>query len=300
MPASVEIDSRSGFCGGVIRAISSAEKYLDGKEGEHLFSLGAIVHNEEELDRLARKGLVCIDLQDLQDMKAAEGEMLLIRAHGEPPTTYDRAKELGFNIIDCTCPVVLKLQNSIKEAYARLHENGGDGQIVLFGKVGHAEVLGLVGQVKGDAIIVENMSQLDAMLQDGTIRIDVATEVFSQTTKSPVEYSEICDRLRNTMEHPDQLSVHDTICSQVASRHEALAEFAREHDVIIFVSGKSSSNGRVLSELCKSVNIRTYHVCSESEIRPEWFREEDRVGICGATSTPLWLLESVAAHVAAL
>jgi len=296
----VEIDSRSGFCGGVIRAISSAEKYLDATEGTHLFSLGAIVHNEEELGRLSRKGLVTIDSQDLDDMVSAQGEMLLIRAHGEPPQTYTKASALGFNIIDCTCPVVLKLQNSILEAYARLHKDGRQGQLVIYGKRGHAEVLGLVGQVDGDAVVVEDLQQLESLVADGTIRTDVPIECFSQTTKSPVEYEKICSSLRSKMASSDLLTVHDTICSQVASRHENLVEFAQSHDVIIFVSGKASSNGKVLCDLCKGVNIRTYHVGSVAEINGGWFRPEDKVGICGATSTPLWLLEQVAEYVSGL
>ena len=295
MGLKVEIDSGSGFCGGVIRAIGSAEKFLDEVPGRHLFSLGAIVHNEEELSRLARKGLVTIDYDDLAEMQAAGGESLLIRAHGEPPQTYAQAAGLGFNVIDCTCPVVLRLQESIRSAYARLKPQGG--QIVIFGKVGHAEVLGLVGQVGGDAIVVEDMSSLEALLSDGTIHTDVPVEVFSQTTKSPDEYAGICALLRERL---TDLTVHDTVCSQVASRHERLSSFALSHDVILFVSGKASSNGKVLCELCKSLNIRTYHIGSEADIKREWFGENDRVGVCGATSTPKWLLEKVAAAVEAL
>ena len=295
MDLKVEIDSGSGFCGGVIRAIGSAEKFLDEVPGRHLFSLGAIVHNEEELSRLARKGLVTIDYDDLAEMQAAGGESLLIRAHGEPPQTYAQAAGLGFNVIDCTCPVVLRLQESIRSAYARLKSQGG--QIVIFGKVGHAEVLGLVGQVGGDAIVVEDMSSLEALLSDGTIHADVPVEVFSQTTKSPDEYAGICALLRERL---TDLTVHDTVCSQVASRHERLSSFALSHDVILFVSGKASSNGKVLCELCKSLNIRTYHIGSEADIKREWFGENDRVGVCGATSTPKWLLEKVAAAVEAL
>ena len=295
MDLKVEIDAGSGFCGGVIRAIGSAEKFLDEVPGRHLFSLGAIVHNEEELSRLARKGLVTIDYDDLAEMQAAGGESLLIRAHGEPPQTYAQAAGLGFNVIDCTCPVVLRLQESIRAAYARLKPQGG--QIVIFGKVGHAEVLGLVGQVGGDAIVVEDMASLEALLSDGTIHADVPVEVFSQTTKSPDEYAGICALLRERL---TDLTVHDTVCSQVASRHERLSSFALSHDVILFVSGKASSNGKVLCELCKSLNIRTYHIGSEADIKREWFGENDRVGVCGATSTPKWLLEKVAAAVEAL
>lgn len=297
MALKVEIDAGSGFCGGVIRAIGSAEKFLDEIPGRHLFSLGAIVHNEEELARLGRKGLVTIDYDDLADMQEAGGESLLIRAHGEPPSTYARAAALGFNVIDCTCPVVLRLQDSIRSAYARLKPLGG--QVVLFGKIGHAEVLGLVGQVNGDAVVVENRSMLESALAEGTIRTDVPIEIFSQTTKSPAEYSEICEALSERLPE-GMLTVHNTVCSQVATRHDRLSSFALSHDVILFVSGKSSSNGKVLCDLCKSLNIRTYHIGSEAEIKGEWFGENDRVGICGATSTPKWLLEKVAACVEAL
>ncbi len=297
MDLKVEIDAGSGFCGGVIRAIGSAEKFLDDVPGRHLFSLGAIVHNEEELARLGRKGLVTIDYEDLADMQEASGESLLIRAHGEPPQTYARAAELGFNVIDCTCPVVLRLQASIREAYARLQPQGG--QVVIFGKIGHAEVLGLVGQTDGGAIVVEDRAMLESALDDGRIRTDVPVEIFSQTTKSPDEYREICELLRGRIPG-DLLTVHDTVCSQVATRHEKLSLFAQSHDVILFVSGKTSSNGKVLCDLCKSLNIRTYHIGSETDIQREWFGDGDRVGVCGATSTPKWLLEKVAAAAGAL
>ncbi len=305
----VDIDSNSGFCAGVIRAIGKAEEFLDAREGDakHLYSLGAIVHNDAELSRLVNKGLVTIDKEDFDEMVSAEGEVLLIRAHGEPPKTYEHAENLGFQIIDCTCPVVLKLQQRIKEAYNTQIENG-TGQIIIFGKIGHAEVLGLIGQTDGSAIVVENLPMLDEFIESGKVRLDVPTEVFSQTTKSPAEYKRLCSRLEEYMAQANELSVerfkgrgllnvHDTICSQVATRHERLSKFALEHDIIIFVSGKASSNGKVLCDLCKSLNIRTYHIDSAEEIKREWFRANDKVGICGATSTPKWLLEDVANHV---
>ena len=297
MAFSVEIDPDSGFCGGVIRAIGSAEKFLEASGGGCLYSLGAIVHNEEELERLGREGLVTIDKEAFLKMKGAAGETLLIRAHGEPPQTYVEAKELGFNVIDCTCPVVLKLQASIREAYARLKPAGG--QLVIFGKIGHAEVLGLVGQVGGDALVVEDISMLERAVEDGRFRTDAPTEVFSQTTKSPAGFDEICKRLAALLPI-GKLVVHNTICRQVAMRHEKLSQFALSHDVILFVSGKSSSNGKVLCDLCKSLNIRTYHIGSEREVKKEWFKNVDRVGVCGATSTPKWLLDRVAAYVAGL
>ncbi len=293
----VDIDSNSGFCAGVISAIGKAEEFLDAREGDskHLYSLGAIVHNDAELSRLVSKGLVTIDKEDFDEMVNAEGEVLLIRAHGEPPQTYVHAENLGFRIIDCTCPVVLKLQKRIREAYEE-QVRQGTGQIIIFGKIGHAEVLGLIGQTGGSAIVVENLMMLGDLMEAGRIRTDIPTEVFSQTTKSPAEYQRLCAKLESVI-GKDRLKVHDTICSQVATRHERLSRFALEHDIIIFVSGKASSNGKVLCDLCKSLNIRTYHIDSAEEIKREWFRANDRVGICGATSTPKWLLEDVANHV---
>ena len=279
----VEIDPRSGFCGGVIRAISQAERFLG--EQDHLYSLGAIVHNEAELDRLGAEGLRTV--ASVPDVPV--GETVLIRAHGEPPSTYAAARERGLAVIDCTCPVVLQLQAHIREAYARLHADGLQGTLLIFGKIGHAEVLGLLGQVEGDAIVVENR----AMLEDALPRIDFTqpVEIFSQTTKSPSEYAEICDRVRSL---GTSVTVHDTICAQVANRHEHLMEFARTHDVILFVAGESSSNGRVLFDLCRGVNPRTYRIGAPADIDPAWLRDADHVGVCGATSTPKWLLEAVA------
>ena len=225
-------------------------------------------------------------------MEDPRNETLLIRAHGEPPETYSYAESIGINLIDCTCPVVLKLQKSIREAWERLHPQGG--QVIIFGKVGHAEVLGLLGQVGGDAVVVEDLGMLLEALQEGEIRTDVPLEIFSQTTKSPSEYSGICDELSRRAQAG--IKVHRTICSQVASRHEQLSEFAAAHDIIIFVSGVSSSNGKVLYDLCKSINPRTFHISAPDETDPSWFRPGDRVGICGATSTPRWLLEGSSGH----
>lgn len=293
MAIQVEIEKHSGFCGGVIRAIGRAEKFLEESPGRILYSLGDIVHNEAELRRLGEKGLVTVDKDGLMNIPDPSSETLLIRAHGEPPQTYSLAQKLGLTVIDCTCPVVLKLQKSIREAYERVKPAGG--QIVIFGKIGHAEVLGLLGQVSGDAVVIENMQMLLSALEDGSIRTDKPLEIFSQTTKSPVEYSEICKVLESC---PGAgLQVHNTICSQVASRHEELADFALRHDVIVFVSGVSSSNGKVLFDLCKSRNQRTYHISDPSELEPEWFSDGDKVGVCGATSTPGWLLEQVAERI---
>lgn len=281
----VETDPGSGFCGGVIRAISRAEDYLS--RGGCLYSLGAIVHNEAELTRLQKSGLVTV--KSLSDVP--EGGTVLIRAHGEPPSTYAEAADRRLSVIDCSCPVVLQLQRSIRDAYTRLHTGGRHGQVIIFGRVGHAEVLGLLGQVGGDALVVENATMLTDALEAGRIDLREPLEIFSQTTKSPSEYTAICDMLRS---RGASLMVHDTICAQVASRHEKLAAFARQHDIILFVSGRTSSNGKVLSDLCRSVNTSTYLVGGAQEIDPAWFCDGERVGICGATSTPKWLLEQVA------
>ena len=296
----VDIDSNSGFCAGVIRAIGKAEDFLGrgrNGNGRRLYSLGAIVHNDAELTRLTRMGLVTIDKEDMEEMVNATGETLLIRAHGEPPQTYKLAESLGFEVIDCTCPVVLQLQKKILNAYKSQQEHG-KGQIIIFGKLGHAEVLGLLGQTEGTATVVENVAMLDDAINEGKVLLDVPTEIFSQTTKSPAEYTRLCARMLERMpDGADLLTVNDTICSQVASRHAKLTKFALDHDIIIFVSGKASSNGNVLCDLCKSLNIRTYHIDSVAEIKREWFRADDKVGVCGATSTPKWLLEDVAGAI---
>lgn len=273
---SVEIDSNSGFCGGVIRAISTAEKYLDSNDC--LYSLGAIVHNEEELARLGGKGLRHVE--SIKDIPA--GEPVLVRAHGVPPEVYSQAEERGILVIDCTCPVVLRIQRSIREAA---------GRVLIFGKHGHPEVLGLVGQTPG-AVVFQNMDQLEEILS--RIAPDEPVDVFSQTTMSPVEYQQAC---RLISERVPAAVIHKTICSQVASRHSQLESFAANHDVVVFVSGKTSSNGKVLCDLCRSVNPRTYHISTVEEIDHSWFAGVSSVGVCGATSTPKWLLDKVARAV---
>lgn len=299
----VEIDRNSGFCGGVIRAIDGAERVLAEKGS--LYSLGAIVHNEAELARLQRLGLRTIDSVDgppasgpraarLSGDSTGSRPVLLIRAHGEPPQTYRIAREKGYEVVDFTCPVVLKIQKSIREAWQRSRP---DGQIVLFGKVGHAEVLGLVGQVDGKAKVVEDIAQLEEAISDGSIDVGKPIDIFSQTTKSPEGYAALCSALAERMASENLLTVHNTICTQVASRYKQLSDFAAGHDVVVFVSGKESSNGRVLCDLCRSVNCRTYQVGEASGIRAEWFLPDDNVGVCGATSTPKWLLEEVATQI---
>ena len=218
------------------------------------------------------------------------GETVLSRAHGEPPSTYKTARRQGLAVIDCTCPVVLTLQKHIREAYARVHADGMHGTILIFGKIGHAEVLGLLGQVDGDALVVENRTMLEEAIPG--IDFSQPVEIFSQTTKSPSEYAEICARVRSL---GTQVTVHDTICAQVATRHEHLLAFARTHDLILFVAGEASSNGKVLFDLCRSVNPRSYRIGAAADIDPAWVRDGDCIGVCGATSTPKWLLEQVAA-----
>lgn len=290
MALRVEIDPDAGFCGGVIRAIGTAERFLGDNPDRTLYSLGAIVHNEQELSRLSALGLRQVSGAD--DSALPEGSTLLIRAHGEPPATYRTAAERSLDVIDCTCPVVLKLQKDIRKASARISPAGG--QIVIFGKIGHAEVLGLLGNTSGEAVVIESGQMLRECLEDGRIHRDGPLEVFSQTTKDPDEYERICGILSAEC---GNVSVHNTICRQVASRHSRLETFAGRHDVIVFVSGRESSNGKVLSAFCRQCNPRTYVAQSPSDIDPSWFTPSDRVGVSGATSTPKWLLERVAAHI---
>ena len=294
MKLKVEIDSRSGFCNGVIRAVKEAEDNLEKRRP--LYSLGAIVHNNSELQRLHEQGLEIIDLDKMRNMN---GGTVLIRAHGEPPSTYILARERGITLIDCTCPVVLKLQERIRNTYKEILQNGNRGQIVIFGKENHAEVNGLVGQVESNAIVTD-------ILPGGKIKglekIDFSRPVFifSQTTKDPQEYESVCRALLEKMEDKDSLFIFDTICRQVAGRHANLARFAVNHDFILFVSGPDSSNGKVLFELCKSVNRRSYHIQEVGEIDASLFYDGASVGICGATSTPKWQLENVAEYLGRL
>lgn len=291
----VETDAHSGFCGGVIRAINTAENYLRDK-GSPLYSLGAIVHNEVELSRLGGLGLVSVLRSDVEALASdSSGYPILIRAHGEPPEVYDTLSSLGFKVIDCTCPVVLKLQKAIREAYSRLKNKGG--RIVIYGKEGHPEVLGLVGQVGGDVLVVQNLPMLKEAVLSGMLNLDKDIELFSQTTMSPSGYEELSSFLKEKMTPPAALTIHNTICSQVAARHKQLSEFARTHDVVVFVAGKESSNGKVLCEMCRKENPRTYLIGSEEELRSEWFFPSDSVGVCGATSTPAWLLERVSSAI---
>lgn len=284
----VTVDDKSGFCFGVTNAIGKAEEIL-ASESE-LYCLGEIVHNDVEVSRLADKGLVTIDHNLLKNIN---NRKVLIRAHGEPPTTYQQAKANGLEIIDASCPVVLKLQERIRKSYATALQNGG--QIVIYGKKGHAEVNGLVGQTENSAIVVESINDIDA--------IDFGKPIclYSQTTKSIEGFkalkAEIERRIAETGSDLSTFESHDTICRQVANRQPQLMQFAKANDVIIFVSGKKSSNGKVLYEVCRSQNEQTYMVEDESEIESSWFNQAQSVGICGATSTPRWLMERVAQHI---
>ena len=286
----VEIDKRSGFCSGVISAITCAEKALE--TNREVYSLGAIVHNNEELHRLESKGLKVIGLKDLSDLPA--NTTVLIRAHGEPPSTYEIAASCNIDLLECTCPVVLQLQKKIKQEYARIRPD--NGKIIIFGKKGHAEVEGLLGQVDGDAIVVENYREAGKItLPEGPVSL------FSQTTKNPDEYKKTADNIRVLMQKSGldtgKLKIFNTICAQVNGRQEALIRFAKSKSIILFVVGKESSNGKVLFRICKEANPRTYAIENPGDISAQWFRPGDLAGICGATSTPFWLMEKVAEKV---
>ncbi|WP_296111641.1 4-hydroxy-3-methylbut-2-enyl diphosphate reductase [uncultured Alistipes sp.] len=277
----IEIDDKSGFCFGVVRAITEAEKAL--AEGGTVYSLGDIVHNRIEVQRLERLGLQTVTHDE---MPRLAGCRLFIRAHGEPPTTYARARELGIDLIDATCPVVARLQTRVVRAHELMRPVGG--QVVILGKRGHAEVVGLTGQVGAPTIVIEGPQDLDA--------IDFARPVYflSQTTQSIALFERLCDEMRRRAADPAQVRIEDTICRQVANREEHLEAFARRFDVVIFVCGRKSSNGKVLFEVCRRANAATYNIEEAAELEPQWFAGAASVGICGATSTPKWLMQQVA------
>ena len=278
----VEIDQNSGFCFGVVRAISKAESALQELSGE-VYSLGDIVHNRMEVQRLEALGLRTVTHDDMESLS---GRDLFIRAHGEPPTTFRRAEELGINVIDATCPVVAQLQRKVVAAYEKMQSVGG--QVVILGKRGHAEVVGLTGQVDDKAIVVEREADLEL--------IDFSRPIFflSQTTQSVAHFWSLADRMKERIAEESMLTVDDTICRRVSNREKALSEFAAGFDVVIFVCGRKSSNGKVLFDVCHKANERSYNIEEESELLSEWFDDCHRVGICGATSTPKWLMERVA------
>ena len=270
---SVRIDPNSGFCFGVIYAIQMAEDLLE--EQGYLYCLGDIVHNDEEVQRLEKKGLRIIGHEHFRELR---DEAVLIRAHGEPPSTYQRAMENNLTLIDASCPVVLKLQNRIKSSFDRREK------IFIYGKHGHAEVLGLLGQTSSEAVVFENLEEL--------LRHELPANItlYSQTTKSTDSFYRIKNEL---VERGYAVNANDTICRQVSNRDEALRRFAAQFDQVVFVSGTKSSNGKVLYQVCKETNPRTHFVSNVEQLCPSWFAPGESVGICGATSTPLWLMEQV-------
>ena len=276
----VEIDEGSGFCFGVVTAIHKAEEEL--AKGETLYCLGDIVHNSREVDRLKTMGLITINREEFKQLKNAK---VLLRAHGEPPETYMIARENKIEIIDATCPVVLRLQKRIRQGY--LADSDEEKQIVIYGKSGHAEVLGLVGQTDGKAIVIEKAEEAKKLDLNKSIRL------FSQTTKS-LEYFKQHISPEATFEY------YDTICRQVANRMPKLREFAATHDLIFFVSGKKSSNGKMLFEECLKVNPNSHLIDNEEEIDPSLIQNVTSIGVCGATSTPKWLMEKIYKHIQAL
>jgi len=273
----VNIDVNSGFCFGVVYAIEMAEDIL-AEEGV-LYCLGDIVHNDEEVKRLEGLGLKIINHQELSELQNAK---VLIRAHGEPPSTYQLALQNNLELIDASCPVVLKLQNRIKNSFDK-EEN-----IYIYGKHGHAEVVGLLGQTNNEAVVFQDIEELNIQ------ELPRELTLYSQTTKSTDKFYEINKILE---ENGITVKTNDTICRQVSNRDKELREFARKFDVIVFVSGTKSSNGKVLYKICSDQNPRTHFVSSLSDVKSEWFGKNENVGICGATSTPMWLMEEIKNHL---
>ncbi len=273
MKVEVDIDQNSGFCFGVVFAIQMAEDILN-EEG-HLYCLGDIVHNDEEVARLKAKGLEIIDHEQFKKLNGAK---VLIRAHGEPPETYQQALEQNIELVDASCPVVLKLQNRVREAY------NDDEQILIYGKHGHAEVKGLVGQTNGEAIVIEKFEELEQY------ELPKKIQLFSQTTKRTKNLYALKENLEN---RGIEVDFNDTLCRQVSNRDIQLRDFAKAYDKIVFVAGLKSSNGKVLYDVCKDNNENTYFVSNKDEVNKDWFKEGDRIGICGATSTPQWQMDEI-------
>ncbi len=279
--ARIEIDEGSGFCFGVTTAIKKAEEEL--AKGGTLYCLGDIVHNSREVERLKEMGLITINHEEFNQLQNAK---VLLRAHGEPPETYAIAQRNNIEIIDATCPVVLRLQKRIKQEYD-LPQAGEEKQIVIYGKNGHAEVLGLVGQTAGKAIVIEKLEEAKQLDFSRSIRL------YSQTTKSLEEFQRIVAYIQEHISPNVTFEYYDTICLQVANRIPNIRKFAASHDVILFVSGKKSSNGKILFSECLSINPNAHIIDSAEEINPTWFHNAQSIGICGATSTPKWLMEEI-------
>lgn len=284
----VNIDPASGFCFGVKRAIKLAESEIS--ENKPLYILGDIVHNEEEIKRLEKLGIQTIDHSSFF---TSENSKVLFRAHGEPPSTYQKVKEMNCQLVDATCPVVLKFQQKVKKAWEEM--KAINGQVVIFGKRNHPEVIGLMGQTENKAIVIESLNDVSLINPKLPIRL------FVQTTKSKEEFNEIVNLLKEkTQQYPTRVSdfkFYNTICGQVSGRIPTLKLFCRENDVIIFVGGKNSSNGKQLFAICQQENANSYFIASEKEIKTAWFNDKQTVGITGATSTPSWLLEKVSKHL---
>jgi len=277
----INIDKKSGFCFGVVRAIKKAEEELGN--GEVLYCLGDIVHNNKEVERLEKMGLVTIDHEQFAQLHDVK---VMLRAHGEPPSTYETAKKNNITLVDASCPVVLKLQSRVKNAYEGSKDM--DTQIVVYGQTGHAEVKGLDGQTGGHVIVVENESDLSKLDLSKNIKL------FSQTTKSLDGFNNLIKNIEGAKSDGMEFEFTDTICRQVSNRVPNLTVFAQENDIVIFVSGKKSSNGKVLYEHCKSINPNSYKVSGPEDIRALNLDTDKKIGICGATSTPRWLMEQVA------
>ena len=282
----VNIDNDSGFCFGVNRAIQTAENEL--ATGNDVYCLGDMVHNQVQMDLLRAKGLKVIHHSDLSEM---QGKQVLIRAHGEPPATYQKADKLGIKLIDATCPIVTKLQQRIQDS-ARTAKSD-DIQIVIFGKPYHAEVEGLVGNAEGKAIVISNNSDLQKIDFSKPLRL------FSQTTMDAEHYQSVIENIQKRMTEAgnDDLIINKSVCRQVSGRAPALREFASNNDIVLFVSGKNSANGAYLYEVCKSVNTQSYFISTIEEIDNQWFDATDSVGVTGATSTPGWLIQKVAGYI---
>ncbi len=283
----IEIDDKSGFCFGVVRAITEAERALAG--GGTVYSLGDIVHNRIEVQRLERLGLRTVTHGD---MPRLAGCRLFIRAHGEPPATYEAARSLGIEVIDATCPVVARLQRRVVQAHEAMRPLGG--QVVILGKRGHAEVVGLAGQVADPTLVIESEGDLE--------QIDFNRPIYflSQTTQSLALFETLSAEMRRRAADPASVRIDDTICRQVSGREQHLREFARRFDAVLFVAGGKSSNGKVLFEVCRQANPRSHRIEEAAEIDPAWLKGAASIGICGATSTPGWLMQEVARYVATL
>lgn len=280
----IEIDKRSGFCFGVIKAIQTAEEKLT--QENHLYCLGDIVHNSKEIQRLEKMGLKTVSREEyfqLHDCK------VLIRAHGEPPETYEYAKKNNIELVDATCPVVLTLQGRVKKSYDTSQKV--NGQVVIFGKKGHAEVIGLAGQTNHNTILVENIDDIQ--------KIDFSRPVwfYSQTTRRVEEFHKVAEAIQSKMKPGVHAEIKDTICRQVSNRVPHLRKFVRNFNLVLFVAGHKSSNGKYLFSVCKEENPNSFHISQPDEMKAGWFEGVDSVGICGATSTPNWLMEEVAETV---